>query len=49
MSKNHVGQLPVVDGGNVAGLISVGDVIKALFEQVEAVNEHLTAFLYGPG
>jgi CBS domain-containing protein len=49
MSKNHVGQLPVVDGGKPVGMVSVGDVIKALYEQVEAVNEQLTAFLYGPG
>ena len=28
MAKHHVGQLPVVDGSNLVGLISVGDLIE---------------------
>jgi CBS domain-containing protein len=50
MSKHRVGQLPVVDGGGkVVGLVSVGDLIKSLYDQAEAENQRLTAFLYGPG
>jgi CBS domain-containing protein len=49
MSQNKVGQLPVVEGGVVVGLVSVGDLIRSLYEQAEASNQHLTAFLYGPG
>jgi CBS domain-containing protein len=49
MSRNHVGQLPVVDEGKLVGLVSVGDLIKSLYNHAEAANEQLTAFLYGPG
>jgi CBS domain-containing protein len=41
MARHHVGQLPVVDGGELVGLVSVGDLIKALYEQSEAENQHL--------
>ena len=49
MSQNKVGQLPVVDDGVVVGLVSVGDLIQSLYDQVEASNQQLTAYLYGPG
>ena len=49
MSRNHVGQLPVVDEGKLVGLVSVGDLIMALYNHAEAANEQLAAFLYGPG
>ena len=49
MSQNKVGQLPVVEHGVVIGMVSVGDLIKSLYDQAEASNRHLTAFLYGPG
>jgi len=50
MSRNRVGQLPVVDDeGKLVGLVSVGDLIKSLYNHVEATNQQLTAFLYGPG
>ncbi len=49
MSRNHVGQLPVVEDGKVVGLVSVGDIIKSLYVHAEAANQQLTAFLYGPG
>jgi len=49
MSRNRVGQLPVVDEGKLVGLVSVGDLIKSLYNHAEAANQQLTAFLYGPG
>jgi CBS domain-containing protein len=49
MSQNKVGQLPVVDEGRVVGMVSVGDLIKALYDHAEAANQQLTAFLYGAG
>jgi CBS domain-containing protein len=47
MAKHHVGQLPVVEGSNLVGLISVGDLIEALHAQVEAENQHLMNYLHG--
>jgi CBS domain-containing protein len=49
MSRSHVGQLPVVDEGKLVGVVSVGDLIKSLYNHAEAANQQLTAFLYGPG
>jgi CBS domain-containing protein len=49
MSRHQVGQLPVLDAGRLVGLVSVGDLIKSLYDHVEAENQHLTAYLYGPG
>lgn len=48
MAKYQVGQLPVVENGKVMGVVSVGDLIKALFERVEAENRHLLTYIYGP-
>jgi CBS domain-containing protein len=41
MAQHQVGQLPVVDGGELVGLVSVGDLIKSLYEQIEAENQRL--------
>jgi len=49
MSRHRVGQLPVLDAGRLVGLVSVGDLVKSLYDQAEAENQHLSAYLYGPG
>jgi CBS domain-containing protein len=49
MSRHHVGQLPVVSKDKLVGMVSVGDLIKSLYDHAEAANQQLTAFLYGPG
>jgi CBS domain-containing protein len=48
MSHHRVGQVPVVDNGVLIGLVSVGDLIKSLHDQVETENQHLTAYIQGP-
>jgi CBS domain-containing protein len=47
MARHRVGQLPVVDGSELVGLVSVGDLIQALHEQIEAENQHLMNYLHG--
>jgi CBS domain-containing protein len=47
MAKQRVGQLPVVEGNELVGLLSVGDLVEALHEQVEAENQHLMNYLHG--
>jgi CBS domain-containing protein len=48
MSQYRVGQLPVMSEGRLVGVVSVGDLIKSMYERVEAENQHLLAYLYGP-
>lgn len=47
LSQHRVGQLPVVSGGRLVGVVSVGDLIKFMFEKVEAENHHLMNYVYG--
>jgi CBS domain-containing protein len=49
MSRHQVGQLPVTHDQEVVGVVSVGDVIKLMYHKVEAENQHLVNYLYGPG
>lgn len=48
MSQHRVGQMPVICDGALIGVVSVGDLIKCLYEQLEAENQHLTAYIHGP-
>lgn len=48
ITQYRVGQLPVVADGRLVGVVSVGDLIKSMHERVEAENQHLLAYLYGP-
>jgi CBS domain-containing protein len=48
MSRNNVGQLPVMEEEKVVGLVSVADLIKSLHSQSEAEKEHLMAYIHGP-
>lgn len=47
MSEYRVGQLPVLLNGQLVGLVSIGDVVKVLYEKVEAENQHLLAYIHG--
>jgi CBS domain-containing protein len=47
MSEYRVGQLPVLLNEQLVGLISIGDVVKNLYEKVEAENQHLLAYIHG--
>jgi CBS domain-containing protein len=48
LTQYRVGQLPVVADDRLVGVVSVGDLIKSMYERVEAENQHLLAYLYGP-
>lgn len=47
MSERRIAKVPVVDGGRLVGIVSVGDVIKVMYERVHAENSHLMSYLYG--
>jgi len=47
MTHKHVRHLPVLDGERMIGLISIGDVVKALITQKEFVIEQLEHYITG--
>ena len=48
MSERRIAKVPVIDRGRLAGIVSVGDVVKLLYERTRAENDHLMHYLYGP-
>jgi CBS domain-containing protein len=47
MSSKRVRHLPVVDGNAVLGVISMGDVVKAIIELQQNTIEHLDSYISG--
>jgi CBS domain-containing protein len=47
MSSKRIAKVPVVDDDRLVGIISVGDVIKVMYERVHTENAHLKSYLYG--
>lgn len=47
MTERHIRHLPVLADGSLCGMISIGDVVNALRQSVEAENQHLHAYITG--
>ncbi len=47
MSERRIAKVPVVEGDKLVGIVSVGDVIKVMYERLHAENSHLMSYLYG--
>jgi CBS domain-containing protein len=45
MTRNRIRHLPVVEGGALRGIISIGDVVNALRQSVEAENRYLRDYV----
>ena len=45
VTKNRVRHLPVMDGGAVAGMISIGDLVKSSLDAVEYENRYLREYI----
>jgi CBS domain-containing protein len=48
MSARHIAKVPVLNGAQLVGIISVGDVIKVLYDKLHAENQHLMSYIHGP-
>jgi CBS domain-containing protein len=47
MYANKIRHLPVVDGGRLAGLVSIGDVVGAVIDKQESMIEQLERYITG--
>lgn len=47
MTENRVRHLPVMDGSRLVGIISIGDVVKDLIEELEFHVDQLTKYITG--
>jgi CBS domain-containing protein len=47
MTNNHIRHLPVIDDGRLVGIISVGDVVKDIIEELEFHVEQLKSYITG--
>ena len=45
MTTNRVRHVPVVVDGRLAGIVSIGDVVKTRMEELEAEHEQLQAYI----
>jgi CBS domain-containing protein len=47
MTERRIAKVPVLNNGKLVGVISVGDVIKFLYERVDSENRHLMEYIHG--
>lgn len=47
MSERRIAKVPVLRRGRLVGVISVGDMIKLMFERVRSENHHLMNYIHG--
>jgi CBS domain-containing protein len=47
MSARRIAKVPVLDNGRLAGIVSVGDVIKVMYQRVSSENQHLMEYIHG--
>jgi CBS domain-containing protein len=47
MTDKSIRHLPVMQGGDLAGVISIGDVVKAVISEQEFIIDQLEQFITG--
>ena len=46
MTVNKIRHIPITEGENLIGIISIGDVVKRLIEKFNLENDYLKSWLY---
>jgi CBS domain-containing protein len=46
MTDKHVRHIPVLDNGRLVGVISIGDVVKAIINEQQIMINHLEDYIY---
>ncbi len=49
MTEHRIRHLPVLEGGKLAGMISIGDVVKLRIESIEREAEELKSYIASAG
>lgn len=47
MTANRIRHLPIIDGGLLVGVVSIGDVVNALKRETEVENRYLRDYIQG--
>lgn len=47
MTENRFRHLPVVDHGQLAGIVTIGDVVKSIVSQQQVTIQHLSSYIAG--
>jgi CBS domain-containing protein len=47
MSNRRIRHLPVLDNGNLVGVISIGDVVRFIIEEQKSIIAHLESYIAG--
>ncbi len=47
MTDRHIRHMPVMDGGRIAGMVSIGDLVKSQLQEGEVVIRHLKDYITG--
>lgn len=47
MSQRNIAKVPVIEETKLVGIMSVGDVIKVMYDKVSTENQHLMSYIHG--
>lgn len=47
MTKNRIRHLPIIENGKIAGIVSIGDVVKAQLKDLHVENRYLKDYVSG--
>lgn len=47
MTDHRIRHLPVIDGEEIVGLVSIGDVVKAQYAELSQENHYLKCYIHG--